>query len=123
MTKSKMTFVLGLAISMLMSTAVLAAEPATIAGGGTGGIGSDIATRAFNEGSTGNEMNQSAAEPVTIAGGGTGGIGSDITTRGFNGNLTGTENTSPAMPETIAGGGTGGVGSDTCLRSFNLYHK
>ena len=32
MTKSKMTFVLGLAISMLMSTAVLAAEPATIAG-------------------------------------------------------------------------------------------
>lgn len=33
MTKSKMTFVLGLAISMLMSTAVLAAEPATIAGG------------------------------------------------------------------------------------------
>lgn len=120
MTKSKMTFVLGLAISMLMSTAVLAAEPATIAGGGTGGIGSDIATRAFNEGSTGNEMNQSAAEPVTIAGGG---IGSDIATRGFNGNLTGTENTSPAMPETIAGGGTGGDGTDLCLRVFNSYHK
>ncbi|RHA10654.1 hypothetical protein DW949_10175 [Megasphaera sp. AM44-1BH] len=123
MTKSKMTFVLGLAISMLMSTAVLAAEPATIAGGGTGGIGSDIATRAFNEGSTGNEAIQSTASPATIAGGGIGGVGSDVTARVFNANLTGTENTSPAMPETIAGGGTGGVGSDTCLRSFNLYHK
>lgn len=48
MTKSKKTFVLGLAISMLMSTAVLAAEPATIAGGGTGGVGSDTCLRSFN---------------------------------------------------------------------------
>lgn len=123
MTKSKMTFVLGLAISMLMSTAVLAAEPATIAGGGTGGIGSDIATRAFNEGSTGNEAIQSTASPATIAGGGIGGVGSDVTARVFNANLTGTENTSPAMPETIAGGGTGGDGTDLCLRVFNSYHK
>lgn len=123
MTKSKKAFVLGLVISMLMSTAVLAAEPATIAGGGIGGVGSDISQRAFNPKTTGNEAIQNTASPVTIAGGGIGGVGSDVTARVFNANLTGTENTSPAMPETIAGGGTGGVGSDTCLRSFNLYHK
>ena len=97
MTKSKMTFVLGLAISMLMSTAVLAAEPATIAGGGTGGIGSDIATRAFNGNLTGTE-NTSPAMPETIAGGGTGGDETDIATRAFNGNLTGTDITSPLCP-------------------------
>lgn len=123
MTKSKKAFVLGLAISMLMSTAVLAAEPATIAGGGIGGVGSDISQRTFNPQTTGNEAIQSTASPATIAGGGTGGIGSDIATRAFNGNLTGTENTSPAMPETIAGGGTGGDGTDLCLRVFNSYHK
>lgn len=123
MTKSKKTFVLGLAISMLMSTAVLATEPATIAGGGIGGVGSDISQRFFNEGTTGNENRMDTAQPASIAGGGIGGVGSDIARRAFNANLTGTENTSPAMPETIAGGGTGGVGSDTCLRSFNLYHK
>lgn len=123
MIKSKKAFVLGLAISMLMSTAVLAAEPATIAGGGIGGVGSDISQRAFNPKTTGNEAVPSTASPVTIAGGGIGGVGSDVTARVFNANLTGTENTSPAMPETITGGGTGGVGSDTCLRSFNLYHK
>ena len=123
MTKSKKAFVLGLAISMLMSTAVLAAEPATIAGGGIGGVGSDISQRTFNPQTTGNEAIQSTASPATIAGGGISGVGSDVTARVFNANLTGTENTNPAMPETIAGGGTGGVGSDTCLRSFNLYHK
>lgn len=123
MMKSKKTFALGLACSLLMSTTVLAAEPVTIAGGGIGGVGSDISQRFFNEGTTGNEAIQSTASPVTIAGGGIGGVGSDITARVFNANLTGTENISPAMPETIAGGGTGGVGSDTCLRSFNLYHK
>lgn len=83
MTKSKMTFVLGLAISMLMSTAVLAAKPATIAGGGTGGIGSDIATRAFNGNLTGTE-NTSPAMPKTIAGGGTSGDGTDLCLRVFN---------------------------------------
>ena len=83
MTKSKMTFVLGLAISMLMSTAVLAAEPATIAGGDTGGIGSDIATRTFNGNLTGTE-NTSPAMPETIAGGGTGGDGTDLCLRVFN---------------------------------------
>lgn len=83
MTKSKKAFVLGLAISMLMSTAVLAAEPATIAGGGIGGVGSDVTARVFNANLTGTE-NTSPAMPETIAGGGTGGVGSDTCLRSFN---------------------------------------
>ena len=67
MMKSKKTFALGLACSLLMSTTVLAAEPVTIAGGGIGGVGSDISQRFFNEGTTGNEAIQSTASPVTIA--------------------------------------------------------
>ena len=67
MTKSKKAFVLGLAISMLMSTAVLAAEPATIAGGGIGGVGSDISQRTFNPQTTGNEAIQSTPPQLPVA--------------------------------------------------------